>query len=48
MTKVWVYDVDAEQIDKICEKNDITSGYLIQLLLDHADDILEEEGLEKA
>lgn len=33
MTNIWVYDVEAEQIEKICNKYDITAAELIEALL---------------
>ena len=38
MTRISVYDVEAEIIDKICEEHDITSADLVQALLEALDD----------
>lgn len=37
MTKITVYDYDAERIEKICEKFDLSEHEVIELLLDHVE-----------
>ena len=34
MTKITIYDTEAEAIDKICEEKDITEAALIRALLE--------------
>ena len=39
MTEIWVYDTDAEAIERICEDNDVTEAELIEELMDYIDEI---------
>lgn len=47
MTKVSVYDTEAETIKSICERNEISEAELIEMLLDMVDveELKEEYGL---
>ena len=43
MQNILIYDVEANRIDKICDKYDITEAELIEALLDNVtDDELDE------
>ena len=39
MTEIWVYDTEAEAIERICEDNDVTEDELIEMLIDYIDEI---------
>ena len=45
MQRIEVYDVEAEKIEKICDANDISAAYLIEMLMDFIDEVKEEYGL---
>lgn len=38
MQNIFVYNTEAERIDKICDKYDITEAELIEALLDNVTD----------
>ena len=44
MTEIWVYDTEAETIQQICEKNDVTEAELIEELMDYIDELKAEHG----
>lgn len=52
MTKIMVYDTDAERLDKITDEYDTTVAELVQLLLDEmeeadVDTVMEQYGFVK-
>ena len=34
MREIWIYDTEAEAIERICENNDVTEAELIEMLID--------------
>lgn len=42
MTRITVYDVEAERIERLCEKYDLTEAELIELVLDNIDEYEED------
>lgn len=46
MTRINIYDTDAETIETVCRDNDISEAYLIELLLDYLDDVKRDNGFE--
>jgi len=38
MERINVYDYDSERIDDLCEKHNLTTAELIELLLDNCDE----------
>lgn len=44
MKRVWVYDTEAEAIERICEDNDVTEAELIEELMDYIDEIKDYHG----
>lgn len=45
MTKLdYVFDVDAEKIEKVCEDNGISTADIIEALLDHLEEVKDECG----
>ena len=45
MTKITVYDIEAEQLDKIAEANNTTIAEIVELLMQHAEDILSDNNM---
>ena len=39
MTEICVYDTEAETIQQICEKNDVTEAELIEELMEYLDEL---------
>lgn len=46
MKRIWVYDTEAEAIDRICDDNDITEAELIEMLMDYIDEVKADNGWE--
>ena len=46
MKSILVYDTDAESIEKIAERNDMTTAEVVEMLMDYADDMKSDNGLE--
>ena len=45
MTKIEVYDIEAEQLHKIADANDTTVAEIVELLMDYAEDMKRDNGL---
>lgn len=46
MTKIAVYDVDAEAIEKIADANDMTIAEVFESLMEYAMDMIRDNGME--
>ena len=46
MTAIRIYDCDAEAIQKTCEDNDMSEHELVELLLEHLDEVKEDYDLK--
>ncbi len=44
MTRLTAYDVEAREIEKICEDNDTTEAEVIEALMEHIKEVKEEQG----
>ena len=44
MTKLTVYDIEAREIEKICEDNDTTEAEVIEALMEFIEEVKEEQG----
>jgi len=44
MTKISVYDTEAEAIERICEDNDVTEAELIEMLMDYINEVKADNG----
>ena len=42
MTKITVYDVDAEAIEEIADENDMTIAEVFELLMEYAGDTIRK------
>ena len=45
MKTIRIYDCDAESIEKVCNDNDMSEHELIELLLEHLDEVKEDYNL---
>ena len=45
MKSIRIYDYDAERIEQVCNDNDMSEHELIELLLDHLEEVKDEYGL---
>ena len=45
MTNVMVYDIDAEELEKIADTNDMTVAEVVEMLIDYAEDMKNANGL---
>lgn len=45
MTRINVYDTEAEMLEKICDDNDMTEAEVIELLFDYIDDMKADNNL---
>ena len=46
MTKVLVYDVEAEELEKIADANDISIADIIEMLMVYAEEMKKDNNLE--
>lgn len=46
MKTIRIYDCDAESIEKVCNDNDMSEHELMELLLEHLDEVKEDYDLE--
>ena len=44
MTKIDIWDCDAEQIEKVADANDVRPAEVIEVLMDYIDDVKEAYG----
>lgn len=47
MTDITIYDTEAEIIEKVSEKNNITVAEVVEMLCDYLDEMLFDNNLEK-
>ena len=45
MKEIRVYDVEAEQLEKIADANDTTIAEVIEMLMQYADEMIKDNGL---
>jgi hypothetical protein len=46
MTKILVYDVEAEELEKIADANDISIADVIEMLMVYAEEMKKDNNLE--
>lgn len=46
MTRITIYDTDANELEKVAENNDMTVAELIECLMDYLPDVKEENNLK--
>jgi hypothetical protein len=46
MTKILVYDVEAEELEKIADANDISVADVVEMLLEYAEEMKKDNNLE--
>jgi hypothetical protein len=44
MKSINIYDIEAERLEQLADINDMSTAELVELIMDYADDILEEYG----
>jgi hypothetical protein len=45
MTKITVYDIEAEDLHKIADVNDITVAEVVEMLMAYAEEMKKDNGL---
>lgn len=45
MMNIAVYDIEAEQLEKIADANDTTVAEVIEMLMDYAEEMKKDNGL---
>lgn len=45
MTKVLVYDVEAEEIEKIADANDMSAADVVEMLMAYAEEMKKDNNL---
>lgn len=45
MKNITVYDIEAEELEKIADANDITIAEVIEMLIEYAEEMKENNGL---
>lgn len=45
MTNITIYDIEAEELDKIADVNDMTIADVIEMLMEYAEDMRRDHGL---
>lgn len=46
MTKITVYDIEAEELEKIADVNDTTVAEVIEMLMDYAEEMKKDNELK--
>lgn len=46
MTKITVYDIEAEELDKIADVNDTTVAEIVELLMEYAEEMKKANNLK--
>ena len=46
MTKVTVYDIEAEELEKIADVNNTTVAEVVELLMAYAEEMRKDNGLK--
>ena len=44
MTRLMAYDIEAREIEKLCVDNDTTEAEVIEALMEHIEEVKEEQG----
>lgn len=45
MTKITVYDIEAEELEKIADANDTTVAEIVEMLMAYAEEMKRDNGL---
>jgi hypothetical protein len=45
MKNILVYDIEADEIEKIADENDMSIAEIIEMLMDYAEDMKRDNGL---
>ena len=45
MTNITVYDTEAKTLEEMAERNDMTVASIVEMLIEYADDMKEDNGL---
>ena len=45
MTNITVYDTEAKALEEMAERNDMTVASIVEMLIEYADDMKEDNGL---
>ena len=45
MMNITVYDIEAEQLEKIADANDTTVAEIVEMLMDYAEEMKKDKGL---
>ena len=45
MTNITIYDLEAEQLEKIAEANDTTVAEIVEMLMAYVDEMKKDNGL---
>lgn len=45
MMNITVYDIEAEQLEKIADANDTTVAEVIEMLMDYSEEMKKDNGL---
>jgi hypothetical protein len=46
MTKILVYDIEAEELEKIADANDISVADVVEMLMAYAEEMKKDNNLE--
>ena len=46
MTKVLIYDIEAEELDKIADANDMSIADVVEMLMAYAEEMKKDNNLE--
>ena len=46
MRKIEVYDIEAEELEKIADVNDTTVAEIVEMLMAYAEDMRKDNGLQ--
>lgn len=46
MTNIMVYDIEAEELEKISDVNGISIAEVVEMLMAYADDMKKDNGLD--
>ena len=45
MTNITIYDTEAQALEQMAERNDMTVAELVEMLMEYADDMKSDNGL---
>lgn len=46
MKEITVYDIEAEELEKIADANDTTIAEVVEMLMDYVEEMKEDHGLK--